>query len=260
MITLLHDPGNGPLRVAGLMSGSGSNIRKIIEHQKNLETHEEGSPYQVVVLFSDTWNSNASRIGHEFDIPVVIHDIAAFYAHRKRSRRDMSIRPEFDTATVKVLSSFDVAVAVYGGYMSIASQPLIDAFLGINVHPADLSVEEGTRRKFTGDHAVRDAIVAGERTVSASTHIITQDVDGGPILMISPPMPVTLKPEWDLSDPADLKEAEASNQELLKARGDWIIFPKTIEFIARGRYGRNEDGLLFFAGSPIPKGLRWKED
>ena len=62
--------------------------------------------------------------------------------------------------------------------------------------------------------------------------------------------------EWDLTNAADLAEAESYNQERLKENGDWIIFPKTIEYIARGRFGQDESGLLYYNGEPIPKGLR----
>ena len=260
MIKPIHDPSEGSLRLVGLMSGSGTNIRKIIEHQKRLEKEEGKPPFEMVVLFSDVWNSNAAKIGSEFDIPVIIRDIEGFYAKRGKKRNDLSIRPEFDQETVKALSSFEVKVGVYGGYMSIATPPLISAFLGVNVHPADLSIEEEGKRKFIGDHAVRDAILAGEKTICASTHIIEEEVDQGPILMISPPIPVIIKDEWTLSKPEDLKKVESFNQERLKEKGDWLIFPKTIEFIARGRFGRDENGLLYFDGKPIPKGLRWEEE
>ena len=255
MIKPIHNVAEGSLKLAGLMSGSGTNIRKILEHQIKLE--EDGtSPFKIVVLFSDTWNSNASQIGMEYDIPVIIRDIAGFYARRGEKRSDLSIRPEFDAETVKALAPFEVKVGVYGGYMSIATSPLIKAFLGINVHPADLSIEAGGKRKFTGDHAVRDAITSGEKTISSSTHLIEGAVDQGPILMISPPLPVIIKKEWDLANPEHVKEAEAFNQERLKEKGDWLIFPKTIEYLARGRFGRDEAGKLYFDGKPIPRGFR----
>lgn len=256
MIRPLHDPAEGILRVVGLMSSSGTNIRKILDHQKHLEKIEGTSPFQIVVIFSDTADSNAPTIGKEFDIPIIIRDLAGFYARRGRKKSDLSIRPDFDRETVKALSPFGVKAGAYGGYMSIATTPLINAFLGVNVHPADLSIEEGGRRKYTGDHAVRDAIAGGERTIAASTHIIKEAVDQGPLLMISPPLPVALRAEWNLADPADLRKAESGNQERLKENGDWIIFPKTIDYLARGWFGSDESGLLYFKGEPIPKGLR----
>ena len=254
-----HDTSDGPLRLAALLSGSGTNIRKIIEHQKKLEEKEKKSPFKVVALFSDSIRSRAPEIGKDFDIPVIIRDIDSFYSHRNKKRSDLSIRPEFDLEIVKALSPYGVNAAVYGGYMSIVTSPLIEAFWGFNVHPADLSIEIDGIRRFTGGHAVRDAILAGEKTIAASTHIIEQVVDGGRLLMISQPLPVVIKKEWDLSIPDDLKKAENFNQERLKKAGDWVIYPKTIEYIARGRFGKDETGLLYFDDKPIPKGLRWED-
>jgi phosphoribosylglycinamide formyltransferase-1 len=257
MLTPLHDPSMGVLRVAGLMSGSGTNIRKIIEHQRTLQTKEGASPFEVVVLFTDRVESQAVQIGKDYDLPVVVRDLEAFCRSRGASRRDMAVRRLFDEETVRALSPYGVRVAAYGGYMSIATEPLIEAFIGINVHPADLSIEnpDGTR-KYTGDHAVRDAILAGERTLRSSTHLIEPEVDGGRLLMISAPMEVMLLPEWDLSRAEDLKAAESYNQERLKKAGDWVIFPRTIEEIARGGFQWDESGNLYHRGRPIPKGLK----
>jgi phosphoribosylglycinamide formyltransferase-1 len=141
--------------------------------------------------------------------------------------------------------------------MSIATAPLIEAFLGVNVHPADLSIEnpDGSRR-FVGDHAVRDALVAGERTLCSSTHIIEKVVDAGRLLMISAPMGVILEPEWDLAVAEDLRRAEVSNQDRLKELGDWVVFPRTIEDLARGKFAVDDHGNIYYEGEAFPKGFR----
>ena len=139
MLRPLHDPATGALRVAGLISGSGSNLRRILEHRRALASSRGRAPFDVVVVFSDTWNSRAAELGRDFDLPVVVRDIAAFYAARGAPRRDLALRAEYDAATVEALRPFGARVAAYAGYMSIATRPLIDAFLGVNVHPADLA-------------------------------------------------------------------------------------------------------------------------
>ena len=48
----LYHPESGRMRVAGLISGSGSNLRKIIENGRRLEAEEGRSPYKVVVILS----------------------------------------------------------------------------------------------------------------------------------------------------------------------------------------------------------------
>lgn len=252
----LHDPKSGPLRVVGLLSGSGTNLRRILEHETRLRKERGESPFRVAVIFSDSSESKAAEIGRDYDRPVVIRDIRAFYRARGRKKSDLSLRPDFDRDTVRSLSPFEVSAAAYAGYMSVASSVLIQAFLGVNVHPADLSVEENGRRKYTGDHAVLDAIRAGEKTIGSTTHLIEERVDYGRILIISPPVPVEIPAGADLSNPETAKKVAAENQDRLKEKGDWIIFPQTLEYLAEGRFAADGQGLLHFDGKPIPKGLR----
>ncbi|MBU4502489.1 MAG: formyl transferase [Nanoarchaeota archaeon] len=253
----LYNSVQGQMRVVGLMSGSGSNLVKILEFEKQLEQERGNSPYKISVIFSDTYDSNAAKIGKDFDLPVVIRDLKGYYAKRGKPRTDMKVREEFDMETVKALEHYDISVAAYTGYMSIATKPLIDAYLGINVHPADLSIfDKDGKRKYTGDHAVRDAILSGEKTIASTIHIIEEEVDYGKILMISKPIKVKLprifKPKKRLS-----KKLEKQNQGLLKKNGDWIIFPRTLLYLAEGRY--TGDFLnIYFDGKPIPEGIKLK--
>jgi phosphoribosylglycinamide formyltransferase 1 len=259
MLRPLHDPATGPLRAVGLMSGSGSNLRRILERQRALAVERRAAPYEVVAIFSDAWNSKATELGRDFDVPAVLRDIAAFYARRGAPRKDLRLRAEFDAATVEALRPFRAAAAIYAGYMSVATAPLLEAFLGVNVHPADLSVEAGGRRRFVGDHAVRDAIVAGRTELRSTTHIIEPVVDGGRLLAISPPVRVEVPPGTDLADKPTAKRVAAEHQERLKHAGDWVVFPRTLEWLADGRFAQDERGALHFDGRPIPHGLRMEE-
>lgn len=249
----LYDPANGLMMVVGLMSGSGTNLRKIIEYERVAGKLDHKLPYHVAVIFSDNSESNAVSIGKDYNLPVVIRDKKMFYAAEGKPLKDLKVRAEFDAENVKILNSFGATVAAYAGYMSIATKPLIDAFLGINVHPADLSVlnAEG-KRKYTGDHAVMDAIIAGEKYIRSTTHIIEEKVDGGRILMISEPVAV----EQTNPDAQNMKEFADKHQNELKEKGDWMIFPKTLEYIAKGRYSKDFNGNLYFDGKPIPYGLK----
>ena len=252
----LYHPESGRMRVAGLMSGSGSNLRKIVENGKRLEAEQGRSPYEVVVIFSDNLTSNAEKIGKDYGIPVVVRDLGAFYKNRGKPRRNLSVRAEFDYGTVEALRPFNIDVAAYAGYMSIATDSLINAFLGVNVHPADLSVTDGTKRKYTGDHAVRDAILTGEKQLRASTHIIESQVDYGRILMISSPLVVNLSEGFDRNNRDQVNFISDQHQNRLKEIGDWIVFPKTLEYLADGRYSQDEQGSLYFDNKPIPQGVR----
>jgi phosphoribosylglycinamide formyltransferase-1 len=254
----LHDSEHGQMRVVGLMSGSGSNLREIIKAERWLLGEVGRSPYHVAAIFSDCYDSNAPAIGKDFDIPVIVRDVKAFHKARGKKRSDMDVRREFDKETVRALSPFDIHVAAYAGYMSIATSPLIIAYRGVNVHPADLSIcyEDG-RRKYTGDHAVRDAILAGEKTICSSTHLVEDKVDYGRILMISAPLEVRLDDDFCPTNRASVEKAESENQCRLKEEGDWAIFPKTLLYLAEGKYAKDENNEIYFDGKrAIPTGVK----
>ncbi len=232
------------------MSGSGSNLRKIIESKAH------GSSYTVVCILTDNPASNAKVIASEYGIPYEENDIAAFYAKKGKPRKDLSLRPEFDAITITLLKKHKPDVVAYCGYMSIASPVLANTFLGINVHPADLSILDAKGlRKYRGGHAVRDAILAGENAIRSTTHIVEETVDGGRLLMRSKPVKVVLPKGFNPLNPSQLEAAEKENQNRLKEKGDWVIFPKTLEFIAEGRFTQDKSGKIHFNGKAALKGV-----
>lgn len=268
---LLYDPrgeAGRPMRVAGFMSGSGTNIRKILEKQKALEQEEGKSPYKLVLLFSDVEDPAKCKIREiatEYNLPYRINDIWTFYRSRGHTtKRDMNVRKEFDKETLEYLQENNIDCIALGGYMSIVTEILFEVFPTINVHPADLSIIDlsSGKRKYTGDHAVRDAIVGGEPEIRSSTHIATAEVDGGPLLLISKPVKVTLPPNITVADLAKsennslLSDLEDFHQNQLKEVGDWVIFPLSLIYLGKGLIEIDEKGLLYIDGQLCPHGLK----
>lgn len=241
LIKLYNPEKEGRLRIAVFISGSGSNLERIIENQA------QGS-YEVALIFSDNMRSRAYEIGVKHNIPVSLNDIGQFYKQRNKLRSDLKVREEFDSTTTRVLQSYKIKVIAYAGYMSIVTKPLVENFLGINVHPADLTIKRNGRRAYTGAYAVRDALFAGELFLSSTTHLVDSGVDTGKILMRS--RPLVIDPDRDnCSD-----QTVSYYQEELKRYGDWIILPKTLKYIAEGRYAqKNEE--LYIDNNPIPCGV-----
>lgn len=260
----LYNPGDGQMRVVGFMSGSGTNLVKILEFERTLGADP---PYKIVGIFTNNPNSNAEKIAEEFGIPYFFNDFRTFCestevrdfceTQRIRPHKSMEIRERFDRKTLDLIAPLEATVAAYGGYMLIASPLLVKSILGVNVHPADLFItnEEG-QRKYRGDHAVRDAILAGEKYLRSSTHIIEEEVDGGRILMVSDPINIQLPRTFDKEDEILVSQVADAHQELLKINGDWVIFPQTLLYMAEGRFARGQNGILCFDGTPIPKGVR----
>lgn len=245
----------GQMLVAGMMSGSGTNLRKSIEYERKLGEGGK-SPYRVALIFSDNADSNAAQIGRDFDVPVMIRDIESFYRARGKPRSDMKLREEFDALTAKELGNHQIACAAYAGYMSKVTSPLISKFLGVNVHPADLRAltPEG-RRRYTGDRAVEKALLAGEKELRSTVHTVTWKVDYGPILAISNALQVQLPQNWNPKDSGLVQMVSREHQDRLKEAGDWKIFPWVLRNIAEGRYARDFAGNIYFDGRLIPNGI-----
>jgi len=145
-------------------------------------------------------------------------------------------------------------------------KPLLEAYPDrvVNVHPANLLVKENGKRKYTGVHAVAKAIRAGEKYLYSSTHLVREKIDYGEVLMISPSVRVKLPPDISLEDlikkenQERFKEVVRLNQERLKERGDWVIFPCTLEMISQGRFGINGKGRVYADGKLLSGAYQYK--
>ncbi|MCF8061040.1 MAG: formyl transferase [Deltaproteobacteria bacterium] len=259
----LFDPvkAGRPMRVAAFMSGSGTNIVKLVELEKNLGEKEGTSPFEVVFIFSDRSDggSRGEAIALEHGLPYASYDIRAF--HRLRGLRRTAATPEglaarkaFDRVPALLTGAFEIDVIALGGYMSYTTLQGC-----VNVHPADLSIKnpDGSRR-YVGDHAVLDAIAAGETELRSSTLWTDRGVDTGPLLLLSAPVPVRLPDDLDAlkADPERLAQVADEHQERLKEIGDWKIFPLTVEMIARGRFALDGENRVYLDGAPAPEGYR----
>jgi folate-dependent phosphoribosylglycinamide formyltransferase PurN len=262
-LTPLFDPDSAgrPMRVAGFMSGSGTNIVKLIEREKFLRA-EEGVPcYEVVFIFSDRSDGSCfgESIACDTGISYVSYDIRTFHRLKGLERtvatpEGLSARHDYDTVAAALIAAFDIDVIALGGYMSYLT---LDRC--INVHPADLSILNSRgKRKYVGDRAVVEAIAAGETSLRSSTIWTDRGMDTGPLLMVSDPVKVELPEPLEvlLGNKEKLLQVAEEHQQKLKEQGDWIIFPETVEMIARGRFALDEAGRVYVDGRPVPKGYQ----
>ena len=250
-----------PMRVAGFMSGSGTNILRLLEREKLLKARDGGSPFEVVFIFSDRSDGSCygESIACDTGIPYMSYDIRTFHRLRGFKRtvstpEGLEVRREFDKVAATLIKAFQVDVIALGGYMSYLT---LDRC--INVHPADLSILNAKgKRKYVGDNAVVDAIAAGEKLLRSSTIWTDRGVDTGPILMVSDPVRVLLPEPLEtlVADREKLLRVAEEHQNRLKEAGDWKIFPTTIEMIARGRFSLDEEDRVYVDGQPAPHGYR----
>jgi folate-dependent phosphoribosylglycinamide formyltransferase PurN len=125
--------------------------------------------------------------------PVLVNDIAAFYAMRGSRIAERSLRCEYDRTTLELLAPYQPDLVVLSGYLYLVSEVLLEAFPGriINIHDSDLlRIDHRGIPLYRGLHATRDAILAGEPETRSSVHIVTAELDCGPVLVRSEPFPV----------------------------------------------------------------------
>jgi folate-dependent phosphoribosylglycinamide formyltransferase PurN len=226
-----------------------------------LEDVDGPAPFEVVFIFSDRSDGacRGEEIAYEYGIPYFSYDIRKFHHLRGLKRtattpQGLDARKQFDAVAKKLINAFEIDVIALGGYMSYVTLNRC-----VNVHPADLSIltPDGSR-KYTGDHAVLDAISAGETVLRSSTLWTDEGVDTGPLLMVSEPLRVELPAPLEelLKEKEKLIGIAEAHQERLKEIGDWHIFPKTLEMIARGRFSIDEHQNVYVDGRAVPGGYR----
>jgi phosphoribosylglycinamide formyltransferase-1 len=94
--------------------------------------------------------------------------------------RDFPDRDAYDRAIVERLKARDVGLVCLAGFMRLVGAPLLEAFPDriLNIHPSLLPA-------FPGLNAQRQAIEYGVRVSGATVHLVTSDLDGGPIILQS---------------------------------------------------------------------------
>jgi folate-dependent phosphoribosylglycinamide formyltransferase PurN len=201
----------------------------------------------------------AKDISIEYGICYEYLDIRDFYKERGLKRTDLSIRPDYDQLVLKKLRKHKFDLIANAGYMSIMTPVLLNEYDGkiVNVHPADLSIMENEKRKYVGIHVVEEAIISGEKEIRSTTHIVREEVDYGEILLISE----SVKIGSDISrtelkkNKILRKETVSKYQSILKEKGDWVIYPLTIQMISEGRFTLGPNGV-YLDGENIPNGFR----
>jgi folate-dependent phosphoribosylglycinamide formyltransferase PurN len=249
------------MRAAAFMSGSGTNVIRLLEREMELEGEPGGSPFRVIFIFSDRSDGESvgEKIALDRGIPYFSYDIRRF--HKLRGLKRTTLTPEgikeLDSVALHLIKAYDIDIIVLAGYMSYTTLNRC-----INVHPGDLSIlTPDGKRRYVGDHAVADAIAGGETSLRSSTIWTDAGVDTGPILMVSDPLEVEMPcPLPDLMrDQLAFDKVVDKHQKRLKERGDWRILPLCVEMIARGRFALDKDNNVYVDGRPVPQGYRLTE-
>lgn len=222
-----------PLRVAVLCSQRAPGLDTLLHHP------QRGRMFEIAcVLTSEP--ALASREAIEANgVAVLMHPVRRFHEECGTPLRDLETRRSYDALTVHVLQQLNVDAVLMLGYLYVATDVLIAAFPDriFNIHDSDLDLAAPSgERKYTGLHATRDAVIAGEPETRSSVHIVTPTVDGGPVLLRSRAYPVAaFAYQAALAGYTDIVKAYAYAQREFMMRDAWgdLAF-RTIELAASG--------------------------
>ena len=157
-----------PIRLGILASGSGTTYQSI----QNVISAGELDAYLEVVI-SDKEDAAVLERAYVDGIP-------HHWINRKLYPKSAegSARENFDRAIADTLHAYDVDLVVFAGWMRVCTGVLIEAFNGniINVHPSLLP-------SFKGMDAPQQALDAGVKIAGCTVHWVTEELDGGPIIV-----------------------------------------------------------------------------
>ena len=149
------------LSVAILISGSGTNMVQLIKSM------DDNHPAFPSIVISNKPNAAGIKKAQDLGIPTQIIN--------KNFEKSNGLG--FEAELTEILNRHEVKIICLAGFMRILSKDFIDIFKGriLNIHPSLLP-------KYKGLNTHARAIAAKDKFSGCSVHLVTAELDGGPIL------------------------------------------------------------------------------
>ena len=180
-----------------LISGGGSNMAAIVRAAQQQDWAQRLG-VRVAAVISNKADAKGLELARAQCIATEVLD-----------HKQFASREAFDTALAALIDQYDPALVVLAGFMRILSPGFVAHYEGrlTNIHPSLLPA-------FTGLHTHQRAIDAGCKFAGATVHLVTAELDVGPILdqAVVPVLP---------QDTADTLAARVLTQEHL-------IYPRAV--------------------------------
>ncbi len=149
-------------RIVVLISGSGSNLQAIIDASTVTDY-----PGEVVGVISNKTDAYGLTRASNANI-----------ANLALSHIDFDCRESYDQALMTEIDKFSPDVVVLAGFMRILTPAFVQHYQGklVNIHPSLLP-------KYQGLNTHQRAIDAGDKEHGVSVHFVTEELDGGPVIL-----------------------------------------------------------------------------
>ena len=194
------------MKIAGLASNRGRNLRHIADAAPG------GAELSVVLTNRE--QAPVLEAATERRIPTEVV-----------ARDEGESRESHERRIVERLADYDVDLVCLDGYMRVLTDAFLDAVpTTLNVHPSLLP-------SFPGTDAHEQVLDAGVRTTGCTVHVVTEEVDAGPVVT-QEPIPVYEGDDADSLKARVLREAE------------FTAYPRAVRWFAEDRVTveRDADG------------------
>lgn len=199
-----------PLKLAVMISGNGSNLQSIIDA---IESGRLNAEIKAVISNDRLAFGLVRASRHGIHTQVLEH-------------RDYDDRKQFDNALQQYLEAINPDYIVLAGFMRILGTDIIQAFENriLNIHPSLLPDYKGlnTHQRVLDNH---------EKEHGVSIHLVTAELDGGPII---------LQASYPIEPGNSVEDLEQRGHQL-----EHRMYPQLLSWLSSGRLAINEGQLYF---------------
>ncbi|HEX5844233.1 MAG TPA: phosphoribosylglycinamide formyltransferase [Pseudomonas sp.] len=202
--------------VVVLISGSGSNLQALID-----SIAHDGNPARISAVISNRADAYGLQRAQDAGIATQVLD------HKQFDGRDA-----FDAALVEAIDAFNPQLVVLAGFMRILTPGFVRHYAGrlLNIHPSLLP-------KYKGLHTHQRALEAGDSEHGCSVHVVTEELDGGPLVVQAV---ISVQ-----SDDSPTSLAQRVHQQ------EHRIYPLAVRWFAEGRLRLGAQGAML-DGQALP--------
>jgi len=188
-----------------LISGRGSNMEAMLK---------ASLPARIAAVISNRTDAAGLEIAAHHGIPT-----------RVVEHREFPSREAFDARLADVIAEYEPDFVLLAGFMRILGEAFVNRYAGrlVNIHPSLLPA-------FPGVHTHARALAEGVRIHGCTVHLVTPQLDHGPIL-IQAAVPVRA------DDTEDSLAARVLEQE-------HRIYPQAVRWLCEGRVAVNANGRV----------------
>lgn len=195
------------VRIAVLVSGGGTNLQALIDAQGRGEIPNG----EIAAVISSSPDAFALERAKKAGIPGYVI-----------SRKDYPSNQAMTVALTQQLKELDIGLVVLAGFLYILTPELIEAYPNaiLNVHPALIPSFCG--EGFYGLHVHQAALAYGVKVTGATVHFVSEDCDGGPII---------------LQKAVAIQEGDTPEtlQRRVMEQAEWQILPQAVALFCAGK-------------------------